>query len=660
MEDDSRLARECTSIQTESPQSDSKVKEVLPTTEEKSGPSFEDCQSAGDESPMVTNSQQTHQGSIESTVPSESKFQQDTVRDCGSPASGPDQSDSGSNSSSGIGAVVRTPLWCPETKWSHGELVAWGVSRCPACKYKVKDPEPQQAAGPHETKGIDTAASAHIPSSTDPKARRQAQCKYSNKFLWSNGEHIFSEPWPELLDLDRDRGKLALTQEPSDGPVIEIVTVVATNLASNSRCELKTNWIMSNTSVGTECVRKDVIIHSRRVMDALQTLVPYYPDVDLGGESVNISQPYALFYHYFEEVKEFQNTYHRLREERSGNPHLILASERGHLKICDEETYEHLEIVREVIERENLVEVQEEIDRHHQSPPIATYSMLWVLFKPGTKIYVRRSGLPVHAGVVLAIQGGGLSPGKSEPFSIDYWTLDFDGTRLGRYPLDFVIKTFAGERRISDLEVSPCSYYDAGDCGVLRETLISRGQKFWRFLPGFQVDYVGRLPKDKCEWVGLSLVEHYRRPFYHCTEPRNSQQGRVIIDPMTYYRYAYSEQEQSPVCRNPKLLPFFVGNIQDSAELQHRNMRSSPPPRRMGRQMDHFNMPPGPSQRWQHAGPPGNESGPWAEYDNIIPGPDTRKLELIDHVTGETDLSRYLLCPPMVLGFDLKARQWGK
>lgn len=406
--------------------------------------------------------------------------------------------DSSSNSGDEVGGDAT--LWCRETNWNHGELLDWGVPRCPACRQKIKSSKPRPRPKSHapETQNADKAAS------TDPTARRRAQVRYSNNFLASNGRFMFNEPWPELLDLDRDRRKLAATQGPSDEPVIEIVTIVATNLTPTSRLRRTTNWIMSNTSVRTECVGKEVIIHSRRVMDALQTLITYYPKLDLGDLSLRISQPYALFYHHIDDIKAFQNTYNRPKEDRPTNQPLIPASKRVHFKGCDEETYHHLEIVREVIERENHVEVREEIARHHQKPAVATYSMLWLLFKPGTKIYVRRLGTSVSVGVVLSIQGGGLSPEESDPFSIDYWTLAFDGTRLGRCPHDFVVKPFAGERRISELEVSPCIYYDAEDSGELRETLINRGKKYWRFLRGVQVDYEGKLPEDQSEWVGLS------------------------------------------------------------------------------------------------------------------------------------------------------------
>lgn len=53
------------------------------------------------------------------------------------------------------------------------------------------------------------------------------------------------------------------------------------------------------------------------------------------------------------------------------------------------------------------------------------------------------------------------------------------------------------------------------------------------------------------------------------------------------------------------------------------------------------------------------EDMPWAAYDNITVE-DTENLELVDLVTNEKDMSRYLFCPREVIGFDLKARRWRK
>lgn len=497
MESDDRFASESTLVPNTRPQSGSKADELLSASKENQAPSFANSQSANDEIRTVVNPDQAPQEPIQPSGPSDGKSELTTGGDDpkqeGPTVTGTfdvnDDSSSDYITESEGEISGEALLWCRTTKRNHGDLVGWGVTRCPACSQRVKQPKPKPTP---ETQ-------------IDSTGRRRGQFRYSNKFLWSTGVHMFSEPWPDLLDLDRDRGKLAMAKGSTDESVLEIVTVVATNLSPNSRARNNTNWIISNSSVGTQTVGKEVIIHSRRVMDALQFLIKYYPDLDLGGLAVRIPQPYALFYHHINEIKAFQDTHHRPKEDQPANDTPTPGSKRTHIQTCDEETYKHLEILREVIENDNLTEVQEELDRHHQSPAVATYSMLWLLFKPGTKVYIRRLGSPVSAGVVLSIQGGDLDPGKSEPFSIDYWTLGFDGARLGRLPHNFVIKPFVGERRISELEITPCNFYDAEDSGALRDHLINRGQKYWKFLPGFQVDYEGKLPKDQSDWVGLSV-----------------------------------------------------------------------------------------------------------------------------------------------------------
>lgn len=138
---------------------------------------------------------------------------------------------------------------------------------------------------------------------------------------------------------------------------------------------------------------------------------------------------------------------------------------------------------------------------------------------------------------------------------------------------------------------------------------------------------------------------------------------------MTHYRYAYRDPDNPLIFRDPLLVPAFVGNIQDSgAELQ-------PPPPHMQAPLNRPvpyhggpappdwkdpTLPTGASRKWQIRGPSRNDSGPWADYDNLLPGPDTRSLELDDDATGGKDMSRYLMCPPGIVGFDLKSRQWRK
>lgn len=131
-----------------------------------------------------------------------------------------------------------------------------------------------------------------------------------------------------------------------------------------------------------------------------------------------------------------------------------------------------------------------------------------------------------------------------------------------------------------------------------------------------------------------------------------------MIDPINYYRCTFSDPDQLNVPRDPALSLPIVGNIQDSwSEVQTRMrlMSSSPPNWPAGRKVQTS-----PSQRWQLKGIQRTENGPWAEYDNLIPGLGMPSLELVDKVTGSTDMSRYLLCPPNVIGFDLRSRQWRK
>lgn len=391
-------------------------------------------------------------------------------------------------------------LWCRVTRRHHGELLDWNTFRCFDCGDTLVRPLPTpQSMLPSTTR--DAADSKPLP---------QSGYKYSTKFLWKDGAEYFSQPWPGSLDLERERGKALLARGAGKDSVVEIATVVMTNLTSESGAKRNASWLLSTPSVGLKCIGREVIIHSKRVMDVLRSLISYYPGVEMDSVSLCIPQPYALFYHYADDIREFQRNF----TESEGTQHFQdrdaahPALRRTHVPQCDEETYRHLNIVREVIEQETLAGVRMELERHQQRPALATYSMLWLLFKPGTKVYVRRIGGPTIVGVVLSVQGGDLNPETPEDFSVDWWGLVFDGTRLGRSPERCRVKPFAGQQQIAELEICPCRHLDEEKGNDLRDSLIDRGRKYWKYLLGSQVDYAGQLG-DEREWVRLLPLCEY-------------------------------------------------------------------------------------------------------------------------------------------------------
>lgn len=494
-------------------------------------------------------------------------------------------------------------------------------------------------------------------------AREPPFIKFSNKFVDRKDSIVVVHSWPEALDLDQEREKPTGSKLQRDAPVIEFITTVGTNLehvSYTSAMYKNTRSILSDPRIATDVIRREVVIHSGHIINAFKAMITYYPSLELLGITMTIPEPYCVFYHYYQEIKALRSTHNASTKPPIGAEHSETTSIAP--ESYNSEASKHLKILCDFIEGRSLQEVELEQERYRQHPPVATYRMMWLLFKPGTRVY-HFSGGRATAGIVLSVQTdiGSKKPGLR---SLKLWHLDFDGFKLGRRDVSHDFKPFDGERRISELPVCPCDIYDAQDNNRLREELISRGRRFWKFLPGVQVDYNGILPDEAIEWVGsfLNIEVMHQNVVCHDIDNIFVQRGRVIIDPTTYIKY--SQVDDNPSQRfedrfREVLMPPVVGKVQDAMNTKvkldpdRRDYGSYPLPR-FETTLEKLNR-----HRREAQELTVYEDGPWAEYENIIPG-DTTSLELDADVATQDKDARYLLCPKDVIGFDLKTRRWSK
>lgn len=331
--------------------------------------------------------------------------------------------------------------------------------------------------------------------------------KYSNRFFNYQDRVIVAHPWPEALNLNLERGKQAgwkLEAQPEKA-IIELVTVVRTNIDEYDRQAERyrdSRSILSDPRITAEFVRREVIIDSVPIVDAFKTMITYYPRLELRGITMTIPEPYCVFYYYYQEIKALQRTLDHSTKHPVDNSQPQTTQPGPEMN--NKERSENLKVLCDFIESQNLEDVELERKRHLQSPPVATYRMMWLLFKPGTRVYHFSGGRAI-VGVVISVQTDNLSqrPGLR---SVKFWSLDFDGFKLGRRELSHNFRPFDREKKVSELAVCPCDIYDAQDTNSLRDQLIYRGKKFWKSLSGVQIYYEGNLPNEAIEWVSL-LVE---------------------------------------------------------------------------------------------------------------------------------------------------------
>jgi hypothetical protein len=144
-----------------------------------------------------------------------------------------------------------------------------------------------------------------------------------------------------------------------------------------------------------------------------------------------------------------------------------------------------------------LCSIEEEKSRHAQTPAVATYPLLWLLFKPGTTVYTQVDKSPA-ACVVQSID---FTPKSSSAYHIKLWYLEFDGRRLGRRQCSRLLLPYDGEKEITSLDVYPFEYQDKVDDGAMRKRLENRGERYYKLLSGGQAYYSGESLGEQIRWV---------------------------------------------------------------------------------------------------------------------------------------------------------------
>jgi len=248
---------------------------------------------------------------------------------------------------------------------------------------------------------------------------------------------------------------------------------------------------------------KELIIHSEPIIKALRSIVDYYPGQSLLGNSITIKEPFSILVHFRKELDEYRET-------------------------CDDaETYHHIGVLQKYLQ-DNLGEkILAEDERYKRPTPVATFEMLWMLFKPGMDVYAniddQRGGFVVQSCLATADPVKATKMGQLSPLKVMMWFLDFDGRHLGRRQHEVIIVPFEGEREITSLKVIPAVYLDSDPDVSPRKRLEERGEKFYEMLMGRQMDY-----------KGYSMAAKQRPKRYH--------EGRVVVDQGSFYTYAGWEE----------------------------------------------------------------------------------------------------------------------
>jgi hypothetical protein len=344
----------------------------------------------------------------------------------------------------------------------------------------------------------------------------------------------------------------------------------------------------------------EIHVHSRELQTAFRRLINYYPSQLLTGTNVRIKRPYRVLMHYFEELRAYRDTYQGDSQEDA----------------CNEETARDLGILLDHLWPEYRREVVPELRNYEQSMPVATFDMLWLLFKPGEDVYTK-VGERLQGFVVESAErkdktynpyGQPLRNRKDRynRYIITVWRLAYTGRTVYREKHKFSILEYQGEREITSLDIYPAHFLDKTDGGVTRSNLEAQGTKYYDLIKKcpIHMTYEGTTVPGSKDTVTNPPQAPPMTRWYH---------GQIIIDPKSYQQYYAGDN--SPYKRPPP--PF------DNDDSEDEDTDWLKEPRDFGGGVK------------------------WAKYNNIDP-----------KTTPALTKHQHFLLPSVVEGFVIKEKAW--
>ncbi|KAI1344529.1 hypothetical protein F5Y15DRAFT_411360 [Xylariaceae sp. FL0016] len=315
--------------------------------------------------------------------------------------------------------------------------------------------------------------------------------------------------------------------------------------------------------------QQSIVIRSPFLYTKLATLAGYYPTFseksyrNLSSLKVTRAEdirgrfrlPYSwgFLMHKFCDMERFLDTHEPASPKTSGSDFEasqsdaqrveILGYQKGHVR----ELYQFL---KPQYDRTVLPCIKE----LEQDSPRLPFEMLWYIFSPGTEVYVKAMGT-YHACVIHKVWSNlehSIRLGReeeSDPYSdegyarpvhgdirhrtwsIEVWYLDTDGQYIGRVYHTRQIQFYSGSRRLTQLDICPCTIWDKYDQGERRRMIMQRSELFF-----------------KCIKQGHMLAQYKGPVFGPVPGNLSSYSGQLVID---FKRGFTLTQSSPPALRRP-------------------------------------------------------------------------------------------------------------
>lgn len=211
--------------------------------------------------------------------------------------------------------------------------------------------------------------------------------------------------------------------------------------------------------------RPYIRVYSRAIINALQSVVNYYPGQGLASEPIDIYWPYSVVVHHRAELLQFLRDFQRP------------VSDFDQATCSVKETSRHLQLLLDFVEDKvgnKVRELQEQLER---DVPVVSFDTLWLLLQPGVDVYERYEvDASTQPHVVNKVDFIRLVDDSWSEYQVTIWALDNDEVGLRPVTQEKTISRFHGERPIHELDLFPCRFLPTH--GARQKQLIERGKLF--------------------------------------------------------------------------------------------------------------------------------------------------------------------------------------
>lgn len=394
-------------------------------------------------------------------------------------------------------------LYCPRNGRLHSTLLDFDYLDCPKClqslrSIKFKSPISSRSSSISGSSSPITADnSIHENEGESREEPKKEKVKFKVRFRTKGALTISKEDWPQHFDLAEARKDVIGSHGSSDSNSASVFTVrtdVETSLTTRDYDIISSRRVFADPNIDVGIAASTIIIHSRPLIKALSDFAA--PTARSNANALKIREPFTWVGQQLEEIEEKQRVYEAMTADSSESTEMEV-----NVKNC-----EHIGLLLDFIKKHFYKSsITEEKARHARN--MCTFRMLWLLYKPGTTVYMDRHGY--RAAFVIrslhfdprVLQS---SYSRLSPYSLNLWYLDYNGRWVGRAECQGVVPMFEGEKDITTLRVVPAELFDKFDKGKTRQELENYGRKWYDMLLGKQIWYSGEPYTKTGRQVSLS------------------------------------------------------------------------------------------------------------------------------------------------------------